>query len=318
MDILKRTNLEQEITSLKQREDFYVISHYYQDSEVQDVSDFTGSNLSLLQASMENGSTNILVCASKYVADVIAILNPHKKIFVPDANSVSYHINDKELKKVQSYIKNNNNLVTIVHIDSPLELIALADITITSDNAEEIIQKIGVNLEILYLPDKNFGSYLANKFGCKISTISLAYKSIHGSFCERELIKIKTSHPKAKILAHPAVKPKLLNYADFIFSSKSMIDYVQDRNGSEFIILDEPGVITQMRKYSSNSKFYDVPNLTASGSFKSADCTILRTNTIEKLHSAMKAKNTPISIKKTLAKKAFSSIAKMLKIDIPA
>ncbi len=308
-------NLEQEILRLKTEMNAVILAHYYQDSEIQDIADYIGDSLELSKKATMTNADIIVFCGVKFMAEAAYILNPSKKVLLPDLNAGCSLEQSCKAQDLGKFREENPEYLCITYINCSAEVKALSDIIVTSSNAEKIINLIPKDQPILFSPDKHLGNYLIKKTGRQM-TLWNGSCVVHENFSERELIKIRTNHPNAKIIAHPECPSNLLEYAkDHIGSTSSLLNYVALNNGEEFIILTEPGIIHQMRIKSPNSKFYDIPSINQAGCTSCSNCPYMKLNTLEKLYLCMINQSPEIKLDPTIATKAKISLDKMIELS---
>lgn len=304
-------SIEREIELFKKKHNAILLAHYYQDTEIHEVADHIGDALALLEISVASSSDVIIVCGSKFIAESIAVLNPHKKILIPDLNagcSVASSCNASEFLRFKN---DHPGYIALTSINSSLEVKALSDIIVTSSNAAAIINDIPQETHILFAPDKNMGRYLIEKTG-RDMRLWHGECIVHKGFSERELLRIKTAHPRAQVLANSGCKEALLEYANYIGSEADLVNYVKDYNGLDFIILAEPGIIGAMHKVAPNSMFYDVPHINEAGIAACSECPYMRLNTLEKLYETITNFAPLISVESVLANAVRVPLKKML------
>lgn len=306
-------NYESEIAKLKKQLNAVILAHYYQDSEIQDVADFIGDSYELSKKAATTNADVIVFCGVKFMAEAAYILNPGKKVIIPDINAGCSLEDSCPAGKFKDFIDSHKNHVVLSYINCSAEVKALSDIIVTSSNAEKIINSVPEDKEIIFAPDRHLGKYLSKKTGRKM-TLWNGTCIVHENFSERELIKLKTTYPHAKIIAHPECTESLLNYADHIGSTSSLTNYVKDNSGTDFIVLTEPGIIHQMKKLSPSSKFYDVPSLGEAGCTSCSTCPFMKLNSLEKLYECMKNMAPSITVPDDIAAKAKYSLDKMIEI----
>lgn len=310
-------DLEKEILKLKKEMNAVILAHYYQDPEIQDIADFLGDSLALSQKAASLEVDVIVFCGVRFMADVAKIVNPSKKILIPDNNagcSLESSCQEKDFKK---FIEKYPNHIVISYINCSIGVKALSDIIVTSSNAEHIIKSIPEDQPIIFAPDKYLGSYLIRKTG-RDMVLWNGTCIVHENFSEKELIKLKTNHPDAKVIAHPECSENLLRYADHIGSTSSLLKYTTENDGQKFIVLTERGIIHQMKKNARNSLFYDVPSHGVEENGEChlcSECPYMRLNTLEKVYICMLKSYPYIEIDNDLAKYAGLSINKMLEIS---
>ena len=304
-------NLDAEIQRLKKEKNAIILAHYYQDSEIQDIADFIGDSLELSKKASETEAKMIVFCGVRFMAEAAYILNPRKKVLLPDLKagcSLEESCQPEDFKKFREKYPDH---VAVTYINCSAEVKALSDIIITSSSAEKIINSIPKDKKIIFAPDKHLGNYLIKKTG-RDMVLWNGTCIVHENFSERELIRLKTIHPLAKIIAHPECPDNLLQYADHIGSTSSLLNYTKEHNGTEFIVLTEPGIIHQMYKVSPLSTFYDVPSLNKPGCDSCNQCPYMKLNTIEKIYSCMLNESPEIIVEEQTAKKAKLALDRMI------
>lgn len=307
-------DFEQEIKLLKQKMNAVILAHYYQDSEIQDIADFVGDSLDLSRKAATTDASVIVFCGVKFMAEAAYILNPGKTVLIPDLLAGCSLEESCEANEFLAFRAKHPEYLAITYINCSAAVKAASDIIVTSSNAEKIINSIPHTQPILFSPDKHLGKYLMQRTGRKMELWNGSCV-VHENFSERELIKLKTSHPKAKIIAHPECPTPLLEYAEHVGSTSSLIKYVSQFNGEEFIVLTEHGIIHQMHKMAPNSVFYDVPSLNNAGCASCNQCPYMKLNTIEKLYLCMKNMTPQIILDEDIAANAKKSLDRMLELS---
>lgn len=304
-------DLESEIAKLKKSINAVILAHYYQDSEIQDIADFIGDSLELSKKAAETDADVIVFCGVKFMAEAALILNPKKKVLIPDMEAGCSLEDSCPADKFEKFRNKYPNHVSVTYINCSAEVKALSDIIVTSSSAEKIIHSIPEDKKILFAPDKHLGNYLIRKTG-RDMTLWEGTCIVHENFSERELIRLKTTHPEARIIAHPECPAPLLEYANHIGSTSSLLNYTKENNGQEFIVLTEPGIIHQMHKLSPDSIFYDVPSLNKAGCTSCSECPYMRLNSLEKIYACMVNGAPEISLNPAISKKAKIALDRML------
>tara|TARA_B110000259_G_C13956825_1_gene379086 strand:+ start:159 stop:1088 length:930 start_codon:yes stop_codon:yes gene_type:complete len=307
-------NFETEIIKLKKDLNAVILSHFYQDEEIQDIADFVGDSLDLSRKATTTNADVIILCGVKFMAEVAKILNPNKIVLIPDMNagcSLEESCKPSEFAKFKE--KHPDHLI-LTYINCSAEIKALSDIIVTSTNAVKIVEQIPKDQKIIFAPDRHLGSYISKKTG---RDMLLWHGSciVHEQFSEKELVKLKTKYNKAKIIAHPECPEHLLSYADHIGSTSSLLKFATEGVGGEFIVLTEPGIIHQMKKANPTGKFYDCPGINQSGCVLCNTCPYMQLNNLEKLYKTMKNRSNEITLSKNLIKKASTSLERMIEMS---
>ncbi len=314
------TNLEEEILRLKKEQNAVILAHFYQDSEIQDIADFVGDSLDLSRKAAATNADEIVFCGVKFMAEVAKILSPTKKVLVPDFKAGCSLEDSCQPQPFAEFKKKNPDHIVITYINCSAEIKALSDIIVTSTNAKKIIDQLPKDQKIIFAPDQHLGRYISKSTGRNM----LLWNGsciVHEQFSEKELVKLTINHPEAKVIAHPECPETLLSYANHIGSTSSLLKFVEENQGGEFIVLTEPGMIHQMRQKNPSAKFYDCPFVDAAGCTLCNTCPYMKLNNLEKLYLVMKYGNESkyggeLLMEESLRIKAEVPLRKMLAMSI--
>ncbi len=281
------SNLEQEILRLKREQNAVILAHFYQDEEIQDIADFVGDSLDLSRKAAATNADEIVFCGVKFMAEVAKILSPTKKVLIPDFKAGCSLEDSCQPAAFAEFRKKNPDHIAITYINCSAEIKALSDIVVTSTNAKKIIEQIPLNQKIIFAPDQHLGRYISKETG-RDMLLWNGSCIVHEQFSEKELVKLITNHPQAKVIAHPECPEALLSHANHIGSTSSLLKFVADNQGAEFIVLTEPHMIHQMKQKNPSAKFYDCPFVNAAGCSSCNNCPYMQLNNLEKLYLVMK------------------------------
>ncbi len=280
-------DLKQAILDLKKQNNSIILAHFYQNSEIQDIADFVGDSLDLSRKALNNNANQIVFCGVKFMAEVAKILSPHKQVLIPDIKA-GCSLEDSCQPADFAYFRSlHPKAIALTYINCSAEIKALSDIIVTSTNAKKIIEQIPVDQEIIFAPDQHLGRFIAKQTKRNL-ILWQGSCLVHERFSEKELIKLATKHPLAKIIAHPECPESLLNYANHIGSTSSLLNYVCQNTGAEFIVLTEPNIIHQMKIANPSAIFYDCPFINTTGCSACNTCPYMQLNSLEKIYLAMK------------------------------
>jgi len=308
------TDLVGEIQKLKKELNAVILAHYYQDEEIQDVADFIGDSLDLSRKAAATDADVIIFCGVKFMAEVAKILSPNKKVIIPDMKAGCSLEESCPPAAFKKFREEHPDHIALTYINCSAEIKALSDIIVTSANAQKIIEQIPQNQKIIFAPDQHLGRYLVKKTG-RDMLLWQGSCIVHEQFSEKELVKLQTNHPNAQIIAHPECPETLLNYADHIGSTSSLLRFVEANQGAEFIVLTEPHIIHQMKQKNPTAKFYDCPFVDKAGCTLCNTCPYMQLNTLEKLYLVMKNGNNEITLDENLMIDARTSLNKMLEMS---
>lgn len=307
-------NLEDEIHRLKKEMNAVILAHYYQEDDIQEIADFIGDSLDLSRKAAATDADVIVFCGVRFMADVAKMLNPNKKVILPDINAGCSLEDSCQPEAFKQFVEQYPDHTVLTYINSSAEVKALSDIIVTSSNAEHIISQIPEDQPIIFGPDKYLGGYLARKTGRKMR-LWQGTCMVHENFSEKELVRLKTQHPEAHVIAHPECPEHLLRHASHVGSTSSLLNFTKEHAQDSFIVLTEPGILHQMKKYSPDAVFYDVPGLSDGACASCNECPYMRLNTMEKLYTCMVTQSPEITMEETLRQKAVRPIEKMLELS---
>ena len=301
----------QQILHLKEKRNAIILAHYYQDPDIQDIADFMGDSLALAKYAQTVDADVILFCGVHFMSETAKILNPTKTVIIPDLDAGCSLADSASSKEFDSWIKQHPDHTVISYINCSAEVKSMSDIICTSSNAETIIKSIPKNQPILFAPDKLLGKYLAKKTNREL-VLWDGFCQVHAIFSLKELIKLKTRHPQAEIIAHPECETDILNHADFIGSTTALIKHTQISDCNEFIIVTEPGVIHQMEKLNPNKTYIPLANTEGCAC---NECPYMRLNTLDKMIQALETLQPEIILEDELMRKAKKPLSRMLELS---
>ena len=298
------------IQELKEKHNVVILAHYYQEPEIQDMADFVGDSLELSRKAAGTDADVILFCGVHFMAETAKIVNPEKKVIIPDMDAGCSLADSAPEEKFKDWVNQHPGHTVISYINCSAEVKALSDIICTSANAKKIVESIPKDKKILFAPDKYLGKYIMKETG-RDMVLWKGSCQVHEIFSERELVRLKVEHEDAKVLAHPECEESILMHADFIGSTSALVNNVNETNDTKYIIATEPGVIHQMKKQNPDKKFIPLP---ANNGCVCNECPHMRLNTLEKIIDVLSNLKNEITLDENIRVKALKPINKMLEI----
>ena len=277
-----------EIKALKRKLNAVILAHYYQESEIQELADVTGDSLKLARAATQVDAPVIVFCGVHFMAETAKILNPTKKVLLPDLEagcSLAESCPANKLARYQEMLRANGRVFqTVTYINSSAATKALSDWIVTSGNAEEVIRRVPADVEILFVPDYHLGSYLQEVTGRKMILWNGSCM-VHEIFSVQDLLKMKRQHPSAKTIAHPECPANIREHSDFIGGTEAMIKYVgRFAKPAEFLVATEANMLWQLQSKHPRHISLPVPGITCACN----KCPHMARNTLEKLRDCMR------------------------------
>jgi quinolinate synthase len=304
-------DLFSEIERLKKEKNMLLLAHYYQEPDIQDVADYIGDSLGLAQQAEKTNADIIVFAGVHFMAETAKILNPSKKVLLPDLNAGCSLADSAPAEPFKKFKEQHPDHIVISYVNCSAEIKALSDIIVTSSNAEKIVESVPKDQKIIFAPDKNLGAYLVKKTGRDMVLWNGACM-VHEIFSLEKITKLKTRHPNAKFIAHPECEEAVLRIADYIGSTTGLLKYSQQSEATEFIVATETGILHQMQKSSPNKTFIPAP---PNNSCACNDCPHMKLNTLEKLYLCMEYETPEINMDEELRKAAKKPIDRMLEIS---
>ena len=300
-----------EIERLKKEKNAIILAHYYQEPDIQDIADFIGDSLALAQKAQSTDADIIVFAGVHFMAETAKILNPHKKVLLPDLNAGCSLADSAPADSFKKFKEKYPDHIVITYINCTAEIKALSDIICTSSNAEAIINSLPKDQKIIFAPDKNLGAYLIKKTG-RDMVLWNGSCMVHEIFSLEKITKLKMRHPKAKVIAHPECEDAVLKVADFIGSTSALLKYTLQNEATEFIVATESGIIHQMQLQAPLKTFIPAP---PDNSCACNDCPFMKLNTLEKLYLCMEYEEPQIIMDEQLRIASLKPIERMLEIS---
>ena len=267
------------IQQLKEKHNAVILAHYYQEPEIQDMADFVGDSLELSRKAATTDADVILFCGVHFMAETAKIVNPNKKVIIPDMDAGCSLADSAPADSFREWIEKHPDHIVVSYINCSADVKALSDIICTSANAKKVVESIPKNKKILFAPDRFLGKYVMKETG-RDMVLWNGSCQVHEIFSEKALVELKVKHPQAQVIAHPECDENILIHADFIGSTSALIKYVNSSSNQQYIIGTEPGVIHQMQKNNLNKEFIPLPSNTGCAC---NECPHMRLNTMEKI-----------------------------------
>ena len=304
-------DLFHEIERLKKEKNAIILAHYYQEPDIQDVADYIGDSLGLAQQAEKTDADMIVFAGVHFMAETAKILNPHKKVVIPDLKAGCSLSDSAPAPLFKAFKEKHPNHIVISYINCSAAIKTLSDIICTSSNAAFIVESVPRDQPIIFAPDKNLGTYLIKKTG-RDMLLWNGSCMVHEIFSREKITKLKVRHPKAKVIAHPECEQPILDLADFIGSTTGLLKYTLQDNSQEYIVATETGILHQMQKSAPHKTFIAAP---PNNSCACNDCPHMKLNTLEKLYLAMEYEEPEIIMDEQVIKAARKPIERMLQIS---
>ena len=308
--MLTTRTIADDILELKEQRKAVILAHHYQDAEIQDLADAVGDSLELARKARQFDGDVIAFCGVWFMAETAKVLNPTKKVVVPDREAGCSLVDSCPVEQVREFKKRNPDYAVVSYINTSVEVKAESDILCTSRNAVAVVNSIPAEKPILFLPDINLGNYVKRQTGRENMKIWQGACIVHATFPARRVVAARTEHPDAFVAAHPECPPDVLRMADFIGSTSAIIDWCVHQPSQEFIVMTESGVSHSLHRLAPEKKFYFVANENCNCS----ECPYMRKNTLPKLLACLEDLEPSVELPPDIIERARVPIERMLQL----
>ena len=305
MDNQPKENLIKEILSWKEKREAIILAHVYQPGEIQDIADFTGDSLFLSQQAAKTQAKVIVFCGVQFMAETASILSPEKIILLPEIKAGCPLADMAPIEKVKKKLKELPKVAIISYVNSSAVVKSLSDYCCTSANAVQIVQTIPAEKDILFIPDKNLADFTARKTKRNIIPWQ-GYCPVHNILTKEDVVKIKKLHPQALLLVHPECRPEVCNLAEYIGSTRGIIEFASNNPAREYIIGTELGIFHPLKKNNPEKDFFPAS--------EKMICKDMKLITLEKVLHSLKKLEPRIIVPENIRKKSLKALNRMIEI----
>jgi quinolinate synthase len=302
------TSVIDEILSLKKERNAVILAHHYQETEIQELADSIGDSLELARKARELECEVIVFCGVWFMAETAKILNPTRKVVVPDADAGCSLVDSCPVEMVRAFKNKYPDHAVVSYINTSAAVKAESDIICTSRNAVKVVNSIPAETPILFLPDINLGNYVKKESGRDNLRIWQGACIVHATFAARKLTEARLAHPDAEVVAHPECPAPVLDQAHYIGSTSALIEHCVTSPARQFIVMTESGVQHSLRKLAPEKDFFFVNNENCNCS----ECPYMKRNTLEKLRDCLESLTPEVTLPETLMDRARLPIERML------
>ena len=301
------TSLQQKFLDLKRDRKAVVLAHNYQPREIQEVADYVGDSLGLSYEAQKASGECILFCGVHFMAETAKIVNPEKKVLMPDLGAGCSLADSCPSEKLEVYRKENPGLYVVSYVNCTAAVKAQSDVICTSGNAEKIVQRVPKDREILFLPDRNLGDWVMQRTGRKMRLWD-GDCYVHMEFTAASIDRARKEHPEAQVVAHPECTRAVRALADEVCSTEKMVGYCRNSSARTFIVVTEEGMLHRLRREMPDREFIAGPtDRCACG-----ECRYMKMNTLAKAVGALESMAPELVLSRDVMERAKAPIERML------
>ncbi|MEX2382129.1 MAG: quinolinate synthase NadA [Opitutales bacterium] len=299
--------LQEEILELKRKQNAVLLAHNYQVNPIQQVADYVGDSLGLAYQAAKTDADVILFCGVHFMAETAKIVNPNKRVLLPDLEAGCSLSDSCPAEQLAAYKEKNPGIYVVAYINCSAAVKALSDVICTSGNAVKIVNKIPADREILFVPDQNLGQWVAKQTGRKMR-LWPGSCYVHILFTVRAIEKLKEQFPGAPVVAHPECTETVRDMADEVCSTEKMVAFARTHPAEKMIIITEAGMLHRLHREVPNKTFIAGPTENCACN----ECRFMKMNTAEKVRNALLNMTPEIHMQEELRTAAYQPLKRML------
>jgi len=302
---MNKSELVDKILELKKKRNAIIVAHNYQVDEVQEIADVVGDSFALSKHCASTDADVIVFCGVHFMAESAKILSPEKTVLLPEIDAGCPMADMVTADALREEKKNHHGAVVVCYINSSAEVKAESDICCTSSNAVKVVRSLKED-EIIFVPDQNLGSYISRMVPEKRIILWKGFCATHHRIKIEDVKKVKEQHPDALLLVHPECRPEVVDAADYVGSTKNIIDYATKSDKKKFIIGTEMGVLFKLKKDNPDKVFY----LLSQGLV----CPNMKKTSLQSVYNALNEMKYEIKLEENIRKAAQKALERMLEV----
>src|SRR5256714_13089236 len=305
-------DLAKELRALATERNAVILAHNYQVPELQDVADFVGDSLGLSYQAAKTDADVILFCGVHFMAETAKIINPGKRVILPDLEAGCSLSESCPPDKLEQFLKEraDRNYYVIAYINCSAGVKALSDVICTSGNAEKIVRSAPADRNILFVPDQNLGAWVMERTGRRMD-LWQGNCYIHVEFTARSINKIREQYPNAPAVAHPECTYAVRMLANEVCSTEKMVTFCRESPAREIIVVTEAGMLHRLQKEIPGKLFIPGPT----DNCFCGESRFMKMNTLEKAHAALLNMAAEVILAEAIRKRAEAAILRMLELS---
>lgn len=301
--------LVEKINTLKKEKNAVILAHCYQNVEVDEVADFVGDSLYLSRKAKETNADIIVFAGVSFMAETAKLLSPNKKVLLPRLEAGCFMANMINVESLRQFRAMYPNVPAVCYVNSTAAIKAESDVCCTSSNAVNVVKNLGSD-EVVFLPDTYLGKWVEAQLGGKVKVHTYnGFCPTHLRLRAEDMERSRVEHPDSKILAHPECHQTVSALADFVGSTKDIMEYVKNTDFKEYTIATEKGVFDRLQRDYKNKTFYLLKDTLV--------CQNMKWNTLDDIYNSLLREEHEITLDKETSEKAMACINKMFEITQP-
>ena len=302
---MTREETKEKILRLKEERNAVILAHYYVADELQEIADFTGDSFYLSQRAAESAASVIVFGGVRFMAESAKILSPQKTVYLPCPTADCPMAHMASAERVRAMREEVDDLAVVCYINSTAELKACSDVCVTSSNAVKIVRALKEE-NIYFIPDGNLGRFVEKQCPDKNFYFSDGFCCVHAHLRADDVNKARAAHPEAKLMVHPECREEVVALADFVGSTKAMIEYAQKSADKSFIVGTERGILFELTRRCPEKSFFLLTDDMTCRDMKKLD--------LSQVLAALEGKIAPVELTKEEIQAGRGCLEKMLEL----
>jgi quinolinate synthase len=301
-----------EIERLRRDLNAVILAHFYQEPAIQDLADHVGDSLFLAQRAAATAAEVIVFAGVHFMAETAKILNPDKQVLVPDLTAGCSLADGCPADQFAAWLAGYPDHKVVTYINCSAATKALSDIICTSSNAVRVVESFPADQPLVFAPDRFLGRWVAEQTGRDL-VLWHGSCEVHEVFSAIRLEELREAHPEAVVAAHPECPEVILDQADHVGSTSSILAFARRTPAREIIVVTEPGILHQMQKENPGKVLIPAP-----GADETCSCNLcpyMRKNTVAKLAACMRDLRPEVLVAPDLAARALAPLQRMLELS---
>jgi quinolinate synthase len=254
--MIQMKEMQEKILKLKKEKDFCILAHTYESHDILEIADFTGDSFALSRKATGVSEKNVLMCGVRFMAETVKLLSPEKRVLIASPDAGCPMAEQFTRQDVEAWRAEHPDAIVVAYVNTTTDIKRACDYCVTSASAVKIVSQLPDDKEILFIPDRNLGSYVSKKLPSKRLVFWNGGCPVHNAITPQELADAKARHPEALVLTHPECVKEVADASDFVGSTTAIMDFAAKSDASSFIIGTENNIVTHLQYELPSKTFY--------------------------------------------------------------
>jgi len=296
-------SVTERIQQLKKERNAVILAHNYTLPEIQDLADIVGDSLGLSMEAAKTSADVIVFCGVTFMGETAKILSPEKTVLLPEPDAQCAMAAMCTGKQIKDFKASHPGCTVVGYVNSTAESKKEMDICCTSSNVIKVIESLR-GRDVLLVPDRNLGAYAASRTGMPVKLWN-GFCSVHHGITAAQVMDLMQKYPDAFVMAHPECRTEVLELADHVGSTESMIRTAKTSGEREFIVLTEIGIRHRLRKENPEKTFHFLEN---------AVCTTMKMISPESILDSLENGTGEVVLSRDVLEGARSPVVRMIEL----